>query len=199
MRTVGETVHIRNIETLVQSKKGKLMSVSYAQRRRDGEQQQREREVYDSGNSAVILPYDPARKTVLLARQMRLPVFLKDGSETVLEACAGKLDDASAEQRIRKEIEEELGYRIVEVERLFELYVSPASITEKVIFFTCSYSPAQRVSNGGGIKEEGEDIEVVETTLVNAANMVASGEIVDAKTVVLIQYLSDRLRSPKSV
>jgi nudix-type nucleoside diphosphatase (YffH/AdpP family) len=199
MRTVGETVHIRNIETLVQSKKGKLMSVSYAQRRRDGEQQQREREVYDSENSAVILPYDPARKTVLLARQMRLPVFLKDGSETVLEACAGKLDDASAEQRIKKEIEEELGYRIVEVERLFELYVSPASITEKVIFFTCSYSPAQRVSNGGGIKEEGEDIEVVETTLVNAANMVASGEIVDAKTVVLIQYLSDRLRSPKSV
>jgi hypothetical protein len=81
----------------------------------------------------------------------------------------------------------------------FELYVSPASITEKVIFFTCSYSPAQRVSNGGGIKEEGEDIEVVETTLVNAANMVASGEIVDAKTVVLIQYLSDRLRSPKSL
>ena len=131
MRTVGETVHIRNIETLVQSKKGKLMSVNYTQRRRDGEQQQRKREIYDSGNSAVVLPYDPARKKVLLTRQLRLPVFLQDGEKNVLEACAGKLDGATAEERIRKEIEEELGYRIVEVERLFELYVSPASIMEK--------------------------------------------------------------------
>jgi GDP-mannose pyrophosphatase NudK len=128
MRTVGETVQIRNIQTRVQSKKGKLMSVSYAQRRRDGDQQQRKRDIYDSGNSAVILPYDPARKTVLLTRQLRLPIFLQDGKENALEACAGKLDGATAEERIRKEIEEELGYRIVEVERLFELYVSPASI-----------------------------------------------------------------------
>jgi GDP-mannose pyrophosphatase NudK len=190
-------VHIRNIETLVESKKGKLMSVSYAQRRRDGEQQQRKREIYDSGNSAVILPYDPARRTVLLTRQLRLPVFLKEGAESVLEACAGKLDGATAEQRIRKEVEEELGYRIIEVERLFELYVSPASIMEKIFFFTCSYSPAQRISSGGGLKEEGEDIEVVETTLENAANMVATGEIIDAKTVVLIQYLGERVRESK--
>ena len=88
MRTVGERVHIRKIETLVQSKKGKLMSVSYTQRRRDGEHQQRKREIYDSGNSAVVLPYDPARKTVLLTQQLRLPIFLQDGQENVLEACA---------------------------------------------------------------------------------------------------------------
>jgi GDP-mannose pyrophosphatase NudK len=199
MRTVSETVHIRNIETLVQSKKGKLMSVSYTQRRRDSEQQQRKREIYDSGNSAVVLPYDLARKTVLLTRQLRLPIFLQDGEENVLEACAGKLDGATAEERIRKEIKEELGYRIVEVERLFELYVSPASIMEKTFFFTCSYSPAQRVSGGGGLKEEGEDIEVVEMTLENAAKMVATSQIIDAKTVVLIQYLSARVRSPGSV
>jgi GDP-mannose pyrophosphatase NudK len=199
MRTIGETVHISKIETLVQSTKSKLMSVSYALRRRDGEQQQLKREIYDSGNSAVVLPYDPARETVLLTRQIRLPIFLKDGSESVLEACAGKLDGAPAEQRIRREIEEELGYRIIEVERLFELYVSPASSMEKICFFTCSYSPAQRVSSGGGIKEEGEDIEVVETSLLKAVNMVATGEIIDAKTVVLIQYLSDRVRGPKSV
>jgi GDP-mannose pyrophosphatase NudK len=199
MKTIGETVHIGKIETLVQSTKSKLMSVSYARRTRDGEQQRLKREIYDSGNSAVILPYDPARETVLLTRQMRLPIFLKDGSESVLEACAGKLDGAPAEQRIRREIEEELGYRLVEVERLFELYVSPASIMEKVFFFTCSYSPAQRVSGGGGIKEEGEDIEVVETSLVKAVNMVATGEIIDAKTVVLIQYLSDRVRVRKGV
>jgi GDP-mannose pyrophosphatase NudK len=199
MRTVGETVQIRNIQTRVQSKKGKLMSVSYAQRRRDGDQQQRKRDIYDSGNSAVILPYDPARKTVLLTRQLRLPIFLQDGKENALEACAGKLDGATAEERIRKEIEEELGYRIVEVERLFELYVSPASIMEKVFFFTCSYSPAQKISSGGGLKEEGEDIEIVEITLENAANMIATGEIIDAKTVVLIQYLSERVRTPKSL
>ena len=197
MRTVDETVRIRNIETLVQSKKGKLMSVNYTQRRRDGEQQQRKREIYDGGNSAVVLPYDPARKKVLLTRQLRLPVFLQDGEKNVLEACAGKLDGATAEERIRKEIEEELGYRIVEVERLFELYVSPASIMEKIFFFTCSYSPAQRVSSGGRLKGEGQDIEVVETILENAANMVATGEIIDA--VVLIQYLSARTRAPRSV
>jgi len=196
MRTIDEPVHVSNIETLAHNK-GKLMSVSYAQRRRDGEQQQRKREIYDHGNSAVILPYDPARRTVLLTRQFRLPVFLKEGAESVLEACAGKLDGATAEQRIRKEIEEELGYRIIEVERLFELYVSPASIMEKIFFFTCSYSPAQRISSGGGLKAEGEDIEVVETTLENAVNMVATGEIIDAKTVVLIQYLGERFRESK--
>jgi GDP-mannose pyrophosphatase NudK len=196
MRTVDEPVHVSNIETLAHNK-GKLMSVSYAQRRRDGEQQQRKREIYDHGNSAVILPYNPARRTVLLTRQLRLPVFLKEGAESVLEACAGKLDGATAEQRIRKEIEEELGYRIIEVERLFELYVSPASIMEKIFFFTCSYSPAQRISSGGGLKAEGEDIEVVETTLENAVNMVATGEIIDAKTVVLIQYLGERFRESK--
>lgn len=131
-------VHIRNIETLVQTKKAKLMSVSYTQCRRDGEQQQCTREIYDSGNSAVVLPYDPARKSVLLTRQLGLPIFLQDGEKNALEACAGKLDGTTAEERIRKEIEEELGYRIVEVERLFELYVSPASIMEKIFFFTCS-------------------------------------------------------------
>src|SRR5207248_6390175 len=146
---------------------------------------------------AVILPYDSARNMVLLTRQLRLPIFLQDGKENALEACAGKLDGAAAEERIRKEIEEELGYRIVEVERLFELYVSPASIMEKVFFFTCSYSPAQRVSSGGRLKGEGQDIEVVETILENAANMVATGEIIDA--VVLIQYLSARTRAPRSV
>ena len=196
MKMDGETVSVYDVETIAHNK-GKLISVSYEQRRRDGEQQQRKREIYDNGNSAVILPYDPDRKTVLLTRQLRLPVFLKEGAESLLEACAGKLDGATAEQRIRKEVEEELGYRIIEVERLFELYVSPASIMEKIFFFTCSYSPAQRISSGGGLKEEGEDIEVVETTLENAANMVATGEIIDAKTVVLIQYLGERVRESK--
>ena len=190
MGTDDESVQIRGIETIAQAK-GKLVSVSYEQRRRDGEQQSRTREVYDNGNSAVILPYDPDRKTVLLTRQLRLPVFLQDGNARTLEACAGKLDGEEADRRIVKEVQEELGYKVSDVERLFELYVSPAAIMEKIVFFTCIYSPADRVSDGGGLKEEGEDIEVIETSLEQAAAKIAAGEIIDAKTVVLIQYLRD--------
>jgi nudix-type nucleoside diphosphatase (YffH/AdpP family) len=190
----GESVRICGIDTIADAK-GKLISVHYEQRRRDGELQTRKREIYDNGNSAVILPYDPDRKTVLLARQLRLPVFLQDGAERTVEACAGKLDGEKAERRIVKEMQEELGYKVSQVERLFELYVSPAAIMEKIVFFTCNYSPANKVSDGGGLKEEGEDIEVVETTLEQAAAMVASGEIVDAKTVVLIHCLRERMRT----
>lgn len=198
MKENGESVRICGIDTIAEAK-GRLISVSYEQRRRDGEQQSRKREIYDHGNSAVILPYDPDRKTVLLARQLRLPIFLQDGSERTIEACAGKLDGEKAERRIIKEVHEELGYRISDVERLFELYVSPAAVMEKIVFFTCIYSPANKVSEGGGLKEEGEDIEVIEVPLQQAAAMVTAGEIVDAKTVVLIQYLRDRVESaPRS-
>ena len=178
--TVRPCIH--DVETIAQNK-GKLISVTYEQRRRD-----------DNGNSAVILPCDPDRKTVLLTRQLRLPIFLQDGSERTVEACAGKLDGEEAEQRIVKEMQEELGYRITKVQRLFELYVSPAAVMEKIVFFTCAYSPADKVSEGGGLKEEGEDIDVVETTLEEAAAMIGTGEIVDAKTVVLVQHLSHRMQ-----
>ena len=189
----GKVVRIRGVETIAHIK-GKLITVSYDQRRRDGEQQSCKREIYDNGNSAVILPYDSSRKTVLLTRQLRLPIFLQDGMERTVEACAGKLDGETPERRIIKEMQEELGYKISNVQRLFELYVSPAAIMEKIVFFTCAYSPADKVSNGGGLKEEGEDIDVVETTLEEAAAMIATGEIVDAKTVVLVQYLSNRMQ-----
>jgi nudix-type nucleoside diphosphatase (YffH/AdpP family) len=193
MRTEGESVRVCGIDVIADAK-GKLISVGYEQRRRDGEEQTHKREIYDNGNSAVILPYDPERKTVLLTRQLRLPIFLQDGTERTVEACAGKLDGEEAERRIVKEMQEELGYKVSHVERLFELYVSPAAIMEKVVFFTCKYSAANKVSDGGGLKDEGEDIEVVETTLEQAAAMVATGEIVDVKTVVLIQYLRGRVR-----
>ena len=192
MRMDGQTVQVRNVETIAQNK-GRLISVSYEQRRRDGDQEQRKREIYDNGNSAVILPYDADRQTVLLTRQLRIPVFLQDGSEQAVEACAGKLDGENAERRIVKEMQEELGYKITKVQRLFELYVSPAAIMEKIVFFTCTYSPADKVSDGGGLKTEGEDIEVLEIPLHEAAAMITAGEIVDAKTVVLIQYLSNQV------
>ena len=188
------TVRICDVETIAHNK-SKLISVSYEQRRRDGEPQRRQREIYDNGDSAAILPYDPGRKTVLLTRQLRMPIFLQDGIERSVETCAGKLDGETAERRIVKEMEEELGYRVTEVQRLFELYVSPAAIMEKIVFFTCASSPADKVSDGGGLKEEGEDIEVVETTLPQAAAMIAAGEIIDAKTVVLVQYLINRMQA----
>jgi nudix-type nucleoside diphosphatase (YffH/AdpP family) len=194
MRKDGQTVRIKDLQTL-SSEKGKLMSVTYEQRTRRGDWQQRKREIYDNGNSAVVLPYDAERNTVLLTRQLRLPIFLQDGVASSVEACAGKLDGENPETRIMKEMEEELGYRIPRVERLFELYVSPAAIMEKITYFTAAYTPADKVSEGGGLAEEGEDIEVIETTLEQAAAMVAAGDIIDAKTVVLIQFLGERVRS----
>jgi nudix-type nucleoside diphosphatase (YffH/AdpP family) len=152
----NSTIRINDTQTLAPGK-GKLMSITFEQRRRDGSWQERNREVYDNGNSAVILPYDANRNTVLLTRQLRLPIYLQDGLDRSIEACAGKLDDETAEKRIIKEIEEELGYRIEKVDRLFELYASPAAIMEKLTFFTCAYSPADKVSGGGGLAEEGED------------------------------------------
>src|SRR3954447_3246955 len=157
-------VHIEDVKMLAHEH-GKLTNVTLRQRRHDGSWQQRKREVYDNGNSAAILPYDPKRKTVLLTRQLRLPVYLQDGRERSTEACAGKLDGEQAESRIIKEMEEELGYRVAKVERLFALYPSPASVAEKIEYFICRYSPADKVSSGGGLADEGEDIEVIETTL----------------------------------
>src|SRR3954468_10242952 len=126
----SSTVRIKDTQTLAQAK-GKLMSITFEQRRRNGSLQERKREIYDNGNSAVVLPYDPNRNTVLLTRQLRLPIYLQDGLDRSIEAGAGKLDGEKAETRVIKEIEEELGYRIEKVDRLFELYVSPAAIMEK--------------------------------------------------------------------
>jgi nudix-type nucleoside diphosphatase (YffH/AdpP family) len=192
MEKDSQTVRIKSMQTLAQQR-GKLTLVTFEQRTRSGEWRERKREVYDNGNSATILPYDAQRKTVLLTRQLRLPMFLQDGLESSIEACAGKLDGEKPEIRIVKEMEEELGYRIPKVERLFELYVSPATIMEKIVYFTCAYSPADKVSEGGGLPEEGEDIEVIETTLEKAAAMIAAGEIIDAKTVILVQCLRERV------
>jgi GDP-mannose pyrophosphatase NudK len=192
MNNDSQTVRINGMQTLAYQR-GKLALVTFEQRTPSGQWWERTREIYENGNSATILPYDPQRRTVLLTRQLRLPMYLQDGLESSIEACAGKLDGETAEKRIIKEMEEELGYRIAKVEMLFELYVSPAAVMEKIAFFTCAYSPADKVSEGGGLPDEGEDIEVIETTLEQAAAMIAAGEIIDAKTVILVQYLRERV------
>jgi GDP-mannose pyrophosphatase NudK len=128
-------------------------------------------------------------------RQFWLPIYLQDGIERTIEARAGKLDGERADRRIIKEIDEELGYRIERVDRLFELSVSPAFVMEKITFFTCAYSPADKVSESGGLADEGEDIEVIETTLDEAAAMIAAGEIIDVKTIIVVQFLRNRIRA----
>jgi nudix-type nucleoside diphosphatase (YffH/AdpP family) len=156
--------------------------------RRDQVWQRQSRETYDRGNGATILLRDRVRDTVLLVRQFRFPAFVNGHDGMLLEAPAGLLDRATPEARIREEVEEETGYRVERVEKVFEAFMSPGSVTEKLFFFIADYDSRSRVGGGGGIAEEGEDIEVVELTLDEALAMIERGEIVDGKTIMLLQY-----------
>jgi GDP-mannose pyrophosphatase NudK len=166
-----------------------LRRFTYMYRRRDGTEQRQQREAYDRGNGACILLYDKQRGTILLTRQFRLPAFVNrhpDGM--ILEVPAGLLDDDDPATAIRREVEEETGYRVHDVKKVMQAYMSPGSVTEDLHFFVAEYSPSDRVGNGGGHEHEGEDIEVVEVTLDHALRMIDGGEIVDAKTIMLVYY-----------
>ncbi len=156
---------------------------------RDGEWVSQEREAYDRGNGATVLMVDWDRRTVVLTRQFRIPAYLNGHPDgMLLEAPAGLLDQDDAETAIRREAEEETGYRIGAIRQIFELFMSPGSVTERVAFFVAEYSPDDRVDDGGGLAEEGEDIEVVELGLDEAVAWVADGRIADGKTVLLLQW-----------
>jgi len=147
------------------------------------------REAYDRGNGAVVLLYNLERQTVILTRQFRMPTYLnknKDGM--MIEACAGLLDENDPKTAIIKEIEEETGYRIKTVEKVFESYMSPGSVTEILHFFIAAYTEDQKVSEGGGAADETENIEVLEYSFTEALALIKSGEIKDAKTIMLLQY-----------
>lgn len=147
------------------------------------------REVYDRGNGAVILLYNSAKKTVVLTRQFRLPTYLNGNSSgMVIEACAGLLDTENPEECIIRETEEETGYRLSSVKKIFQSYMSPGSVTEILHFFIGEYQSEMKVSNGGGLAEEHENIEVLEYPFNEAYQMITSGEIIDAKTIMLLQY-----------
>jgi nudix-type nucleoside diphosphatase (YffH/AdpP family) len=163
-------------------------------RRRDGQWETIIRQAYDRGDGAAIVPYDPARGTVLLVRQFRLPCYVAGHPEPLIEACAGLLDKDDPETCIRKEAEEELGYRLGHVTRVFEAFMSPGSVTERLFLFVAPYSAADRIGDGGGHAAEGEDIEVLEMSLDTAMAMVAARQIIDAKTIMLLQHL--RLNGP---
>lgn len=164
-------------------------------RRSDGQWSTERRETYDRGNGATILPYDLERGTVLLSRQFRYPVYVNGHPNGMLiETAAGLLDDDDALTAIRREASEELGVDLGAVESVFDVYMSPGSVTERIHFFAAPYTSAMRLSEGGGIAEEGEDIEVLELPFHEALAMIERGEIADAKTIMLLQWAA--LRGP---
>jgi nudix-type nucleoside diphosphatase (YffH/AdpP family) len=166
-----------------------LRRTTIERRRNDGEWVTEQRETYDRGNGATLLPYDPERRTVLLTRQFRYPVYVNGHPDgMLLEAAAGLLDDDSPEDAVRREVEEELGITVGEVEHVFDVFMSPGSVTERLHFYAAPYRPADRTSEGGGLEEEGEDIEVVELAFDEALDMIDDGRIADAKTIMLLQW-----------
>lgn len=187
MPSVREKVRIVGTQTLSDDWYV-LKKYTFDYQRRDGQWQRQSREAYDRGNGATILLYNRAERCVVLTRQFRLPVFLNGYDGLLTETAAGLLDDAEPEARIRAEAEEETGYLVENVEKVFEAYMSPGSVTEKLYFFIGEYHPARRRGAGGGVAEEGEDIEVVKMPIDEALRAVRDGEIVDAKTIMLLQY-----------
>jgi nudix-type nucleoside diphosphatase (YffH/AdpP family) len=185
-----ESGRIRNIVSEILSDSWYVLKkYTFDYRHADGTWQRVSREAYDRGNGAAILLYHAARRSVVLTRQFRLPAYASGHADGMLiEAPAGLLDDAGAEERIRHEAEEETGYRLGKVEQLFAAYMSPGSVTEKLHFFAAPIDDSARVGDGGGLKEEGEDIEVLEIGIERALEMVRSGEIEDGKTIMLLQH-----------
>jgi GDP-mannose pyrophosphatase NudK len=166
-----------------------LNKVTYDYQTKEGKNETHIREVYDRGNGATILLYNTKQKTVILTRQFRLPTYLNgNDSGMMIETCAGLLDKDHPEQCIIRETEEETGYRLSTVQKVFETYMSPGAVTEILYFFVGEYDESMKVSDGGGVLHEQEHIDVVELPFDKAYSMIQSGEIKDAKTIMLLQY-----------
>jgi nudix-type nucleoside diphosphatase (YffH/AdpP family) len=187
MTKLADRVRVRTVKILADDW-FVLKKTTFDYLRRDGTWQTQNRETYDRGNGAVILLYDGARRTVILTRQFRYPAFVNGCSELLIEAPAGLLDNISPEERIRKEAEEETGYRVQHVRKVFEAFMSPGSVTEKLYFFVGEYASSDQVSDGGGEAAEGEDIDVLELPFAQALAMIGSGAIQDGKTIMLLQH-----------
>ena len=167
-----------------------LKKVTYEYAKKDGTINVQSREAYDRGNGATILLYNKASNNVILTRQFRLPTFINGNkSGFMIEACAGLLDKDNPEDCIKRETEEETGYKVKEVYKIFEAYMSPGSVTEILHFFVAEYSQQMKVNEGGGAEHEEENIEVLELNFDQALGMITTGEIKDAKTIMLLQYV----------
>jgi nudix-type nucleoside diphosphatase (YffH/AdpP family) len=179
---------VRNVE-LTSTGWHVLRRTTYAYRRRDGSWTTEQRETYDRGNGATILLYDIGRRTVLLTRQFRYPAYVNDHPNGMLvETAAGLLDDDDPETAIRREASEELGITVGPLTHVFNAYMSPGSVTERLHFYAAPYSPADRTSTGGGVADEGEDIEALEVSIDDALAMTRDGRITDGKTIMLLQW-----------
>ena len=185
--TISDRIRVKDVR-LLSDNHYVLKSTTFEYRRANGEWQTQHRETYDRGNGATLLPYNLARRTVVLVKQFRYPAYVNGYDDLMIEAAAGLLDNASPEKRIRAEAEEETGYRLGEIRKIFEAFSSPGSVTEKLHFFVAEYDPSMRVSDGGANPNEGEDIEVLELAIDEALAMIANGRIADAKTIMLLQY-----------
>ncbi|MBX2872294.1 MAG: GDP-mannose pyrophosphatase NudK [Saprospiraceae bacterium] len=170
-----------------------LRKYNFDFQKEDGSWETQEREAYDRGNGAAILLYNVEQKTVILTRQFRMPTYV-NGNESglLIEACAGLLDEDNPEDCIRRETEEETGYQIAAVEKVMEVYMSPGSVTEILYLFIAAYDKGMKIHEGGGVADEQENIEVLELPFDQAYDMIGSGEIKDAKTVLLLQHLKLR-------
>ncbi len=167
---------------------GTLTRYTYDFRRTDGTTQTLTRETYDRGHGAVLLLYNRLRRTVVLTRQFRLPAYVTGHKEDLIEVCAGLLDERDPETAIRHEAEEETGFRVNQVEPVWHAYMSPGSVTERLHFYTAEYDNSSRQGAGGGVHSDGEDITVFEITLDDALTAIDRGEIIDAKTIMLLQH-----------
>lgn len=181
---------VKNLKTkLLSDNWYTLNKVTFDYQKKNGEWETQHREAYDRGNGATILLYNKRKRTVILIKQFRLPTFVNgNDSGLLIEACAGLLDEHNAEECIRKEAEEETGYQLKEVKKIFEAYMSPGSVTEIVHFFVAEYDSDMKVGEGGGLDDEQEDIEVLELNFDKALAMITTGEIKDGKTIMLLQY-----------
>jgi len=185
--TIADRIRVQNVRVLSDNHY-MLKTTTFEWRRADGAWQTQHRETYDRGNGATLLPYNLAQRTVVLVRQFRYPAFVNGYDDLLIETAAGLLDNETPEIRIRAEAEEETGYRLGKITKIFEAFMSPGAVTEKLHFFVAEYERQMRVGSGGGIASEGEEIEVLELPIDQALAMIGDGRIADAKTILLLQY-----------
>ncbi len=181
-------VKIKSIKNL-SNNHYKLDKVDFDYQTKNGTWQNQIRESYDRGDGACILLYNSAKKTVILTKQFRMPSYLNENEDgMMIEVCAGLLDKDDPLTCIKKEAEEETGYKINSPKKVFELYSTPGAVTEKIYYFIAEYADEMKISEGGGLEEETEEIEVLEVAFNKALKMILTGEICDAKTIILLQY-----------
>ena len=185
--SVSDRIRVKNVRVLSDNY-ATLKDTTFEWRRGDGEWQTQTRETFDRGNAATLLPYHLAQRSVVLVRQFRYAAYINGYDDLLIEAAAGLLDSEAPELRIRAEVEEETGYRLGEIRKIFEAFMSPGAVTEKLYFFVAEYEPGMKIGSGGGLACEGEDIEVLELSIDEALEMIGDGRIVDAKTIMLLQY-----------